>query len=361
MIRLKFIHLLVVLFTICIPFATSCSSVTEPVTNTPSADNPLLTSPEKEKTLDDPLDLPLYLNIIIHVEEDIGANNAVKSNVPDYDGNEKVFRHFSGAMRKFARIAAQHGAMVNFGTEWTFARGVAKYGPSFFTDLESMGHSIDAHAHETHILYHEVRSNIIAAGGNPTSVASGMTEKNIYKEMHYFDTLYPEFCILWGVASSGHGTGEPVAGWVWRPSGTDWEQHGPYGNYINIGGGEGINSIDAIKDAVAARQKNLVNTYSVFLNPRHFKAAPGTTGIPERWTTTKTACDYWENRLGWWNDFFTQVDTLVMQGTVQYASLSKVAEIFEKNELLLRFPAGAIPRSNAPATQRNTNAGYCLP
>ena len=357
--KMKYLCLCALLI-ICTLLATSCRPIAPPGTDTP-ADRPHKSSTGQPDTGSSDFTSPLYLSIVVHVEEDTGTNNSPKNNVPDYDGSERIFDHFSSVMREFAVIAASHGAKINFGTEWTFADGVKKYSPSFFPDLESMGHSIDAHAHESHIDYHEVRARIIQAGGSPTSVASGMREDHIYQEMAYLDTLYPEFQILWGVASAGHGQGEPLAGWAWRPSGTDWEQHDPGGNYINIGGGEGVNSVEAIESAIANREKGRINTYSVFLNPRHFKAEKGTAGIPEAWTATKKSCDYWENRLAWWDDFFDEIDSLTAQGDITYASLTEVAGTFIENEGSLSFPSGPVPRSTIPATQRNIQAGYCLP
>ena len=352
---------LYVLLIICALIAVSCTAVLPPGTETPAADKSPKPSQKPPDTGSPEYLSPLYLSIVVHVEEDTGANSTPKDNVPDYDGSKKIFDHFSMVMSRFAKVAAQHGAKINFGTEWTFADGVKNYSPSFFSDLKSMGHSIDAHAHESHIDYHEVRARIIEAGGSPNSVASGMREDRIYQQMAYFDTVYPEFQILWGIASAGHGQGEPLAGWVWRPSGTDWEQHDPAGNYINIGGGEGVNSVETVKAAIANMEKGHVNTYSVFLNPRHFKAEKGTAGIPKTWTTTKKSCDYWENRLAWWDDFFTEIDALIEQGDIRYASLTEVAGIFTENESSLSFPSDPVPRSTIPATQRNIQAGYCLP
>jgi hypothetical protein len=356
--KMKYLCLSTILI-ICTLLTASCRTAAPQDAETPAADRP--TKPLHEQPDTEDYMSPLYLSVVVHVEEDTGANNTPKNNVPDYDGSKQIFDHFSNAMSGFAVIASSHGAKINFGTEWTFADGVKNYRPSFFSVLESIGHSIDAHAHESHIDYHEVRASIAEAGGSPTSVASGMREDNIYQEMAYFDILYPEFQILWGVASAGHGEGEPVAGWVWRPSGTNWEQHDPGGNYINIGGGEGVNSVEAVKAAVANRENGRINTYSVFLNPRHFKAEKGTAGIPETWTTTKKSCDYWVNRLAWWDDFFDEIDSLTAQGNIVYASLTEVAGIFVENEGSLSFPPGTIPRSTIPATQRNIQAGYCLP
>ncbi|MBU0596291.1 hypothetical protein KJ567_06380, partial [Candidatus Bipolaricaulota bacterium] len=129
---------------------------------------------------------PLYLTIVVHNEEDTGRGVVPKANIPDYDGDPALMAHFASAMRTFAQMAAGHGARINFGSDWTFSRGVALYEPSFYTDLEAMGHEVDAHAHESSVLYREVREAIVTAGGHPTAVASGMDETTIQAELAYF-------------------------------------------------------------------------------------------------------------------------------------------------------------------------------
>jgi hypothetical protein len=301
---------------------------------------------------------PLYLTVIVHNEEDVGKGIKPKANIPDYDGDEAVMSHFGAAMREFGTVVQKHGARINFGSDWTFSRGVARFDPTFYTDLEAMGHEIDAHAHESHILYHEVREEIVAAGGQPTRVASGLNEEEIQERMAYFDTLYPEFQILWGVSLPGHPAGECIAPWVWRPSRANWLVHDPDGAYIYVGHGELVNSIDEIQKAVDGRSPKRINSYAVFAAPRDFKAAAGTPGMAEQWTAKPEAYDYWENRLEWWDDFLTGIDVLVGQGDVQYASLTEVADAFARFEDRLSFDFGEPPRSDAPLVRRNIQAGY---
>ena len=57
----------------------------------------------------------------------------------------------------------------------------------FYRDIEAMGHEIDAHAHESFVLYHEVHEEIVAAGGQPTRVASWLNEEEIQDWLAYFD------------------------------------------------------------------------------------------------------------------------------------------------------------------------------
>ncbi len=275
---------------------------------------------------------PLFLSVIIHAEEDIGGNNKIKNQIPDYDGDKELMLHFTKVMREFAEFCEQHGAHVNFGSDWTFADGVRLYDPGFFTDLEAQGHEIDPHAHESHVAYHEVRQRIIAAGGSPTPVASGLVESQIDAKMAYFDGRGSEFKILWGVANAGHGSGEVRSGWVWRPSRTDWLEHDPGARYIVIGGGEMGTDVSSVKAAIDGRRSGQLNTYSVFVTPRWFLAARGAPGIPEQWTTDRNSPDYWENRLATWEAFFSGLDSYTAAGTLRYATLTTVADLFEQNE-----------------------------
>ncbi|MBD3191758.1 MAG: hypothetical protein GF308_14010 [Candidatus Heimdallarchaeota archaeon] len=297
---------------------------------------------------------PLYLTIIVHTEEDEDENHQPKYWVPDYNGNETVLLHFTSVMREFATIAADHGAKINFGTDWTFAEGVANYDPTFFTDIEALGHEVDTHAHESHILYNSVRQRIVQAGGTPTKVASGMLEAAIYHKIDYFDNQ-PYFRILWGVSLPGHTAGEAIPGWVWRPSRTDWTVHEPTGDYIYIGPGDQVNNATYIQQAIECRHEKRINTYAVFASPRGFKAAINTPGMPENWTAKLNSFDYWENRLAFWDEFLTELDKL---SGLEYASLTEIVEIFEQEEENLSFNWEAIPRSDASLTQRNKDAGY---
>ena len=303
---------------------------------------------------------PLYLTIVVHNEEDTSRGVVPKASIPDYDGSAETMRHFAFAMRAFAEMAADHGAKINFGSDWTFSRGVARYEPTFYADLEALGHEIDAHAHESSVLYHDVRQEIVAAGGHPTHVASGIDETKIQDQLSYFDTLCPEFEILWGVALPGHGGGECTAAWAWRPSRDDWTTHDPDGRYIYIGHGELVNGIQAIRQAVANRDPDRMNTIAVFVSPREFKAAPGTAGLDDAWTAPTDSSSFWRNRIAWWDAFLAQIEPLVAAGVVEYATLTEIAEIFTDREDALRFDWSEVPRSTATMRQRNILAGYPL-
>jgi len=303
---------------------------------------------------------PLYLTIVVHNEEDTSRGAVPKEQIPDYDGDPALMHHFAAVMRAFAQMAADHGACINFGSDWTFSRGVARYEPGFYTDLEAMGHEIDAHAHESSVLYKEVREAIALAGGHPTAVASGMDETAIQAELAYFEHRAPEFEILWGIALPGHVAGECIASWVWRPSFEDWTIHDPDGSYIYIGHGDLLNSLDAIEAAINARNPDQINTYAVFVSPREFKAALSAPGIADPWTVSTESDSFWRKRIAWWDDFLDQVDIWVEAGLVEYASLTHIAGIFVEAEADLVFDWEDVPRSDLPMRARSIESGYPL-
>jgi hypothetical protein len=344
------------LLTVTIILTTSCN-IDEDDPKQVINKTPLFGPQEYEQDELEQFTSPLYLTIIIHTEEDISKCKNPKARIPDYDGNEELTLHFTNAMREFAEMVASHNAKINFGTDWTYSNAIELYDPTFYTDLEAMGHEIDAHAHESCILYHEVREDIVDAGGTPTKVASGMTEGDIYDQMEYFDKYYPEFELLWGVALAEHTAGEETSGWVWRPSRDNWLEHDPEGKYIHIGHGEYANSIEYIQNSVDNIKPNYINTYAVFTNPREFLAAPGTPGIPDEWTAETDSYDYWEKRIEWWDQFLTELDDME---DVEYASLTDIANTFLENEDNLDFDYDTEnhPRSDSPGPSRQIKAGY---
>jgi len=149
----------------------------------------------------------VYLTIVVHNEEDTSRGVLPKANIPDHDGDEVLMRHFADAMRAFAGMAANHGARINFGSDWTFSRGVARFEPTFYADLEALGHEIDAHAHQSPVPYHDVREEIAIAGGTPTYVASGLNEVELQEQLNGLDATYPEFQILWALPCRGTTVG----------------------------------------------------------------------------------------------------------------------------------------------------------
>ena len=89
MARIKLISTTIMVFILCAALAAaSCISITPPQTQAPVPEQ----STGLTQTPTSPFMSPLYLSVVIHVEEDVAANGVPKGNVPDYDGNENVFR-----------------------------------------------------------------------------------------------------------------------------------------------------------------------------------------------------------------------------------------------------------------------------
>ncbi len=301
---------------------------------------------------------PLYFTFVIHSEEDTHNCHAPKDQIPDYDGDEELLLHYTKAMRALGKMAQSHGVRMSFGMDWTFSNGVENFDSEFYVDVEAMGHEIDAHAHGSCIEYGEVRDEIIAAGGTPTTVASGINEMEIYDEMQYFDKLYPQITILWGVASAGHTDGEEMSSWVWRPSQDDWTTHDPDGKYIHVGHGDYIQDIDTIELAVESRRENAINTYAVFASVREF--APSIEDLESDFSVKPGDCMNWETKIAWWDAFFSYVDEFVDEGELEYATLSEIAEEFERVEDQLIFSETELPRSFESMTERSQEIGYCF-
>jgi len=147
---------------------------------------------------------------------------------------------------------------------------------------------------------------------------------------------------------------------VWRPSRDDWTKHDPNGDYIYIGHGELVNSVQAIRRAVENRRPGRVNAVALFTTPREFKAAHGAVGIEAAWTVPTSSVEYWANRIAWWDDLLTKLRPLVDAGVVRFATLSEIAAVFEAQEAALSFDGAEVPRSTLSMRERNARAGYPL-
>ncbi len=289
---------------------------------------------------------PVFVAIVIHSEEDVGHNNKRKGRIPDYDGDAAAMRHYGMALREFGRMAQEHGAKINYGTDWTFARGVSNHDPDFFKDWVAMGHEVDAHAHESHIMYDEVVADIAATGVTPSRVISGVVEQNIQERTTWLAEHCPAQDILWGVAQVPHDSGECVATWVWRPSRSNWLEHDPNGRFIYVPNGNMVNNFDEVQAVVENRRANAVNTYSLFVAARNFKADSG--GLSDSsFTASQGHKDHWQEQVEYIDGILDEIDReYVSKGLVQYASLTEIADIFAAHEDELAAHASSeVPRS----------------
>jgi hypothetical protein len=108
--------------------------------------------------------------------------------------------------------------------------------------------------------------------------------------------------------------------------------------------------LPVVQEAIDQRKAGRVNTYAVFVTPRWFLAETGAPGIPAQWTADRSSPDYWENRLATWEAFFQGMDAQVRAGTVRYASLTEIAELFGQNESRITLTADLVhPRTSGPS------------
>jgi hypothetical protein len=300
---------------------------------------------------------PLYLFFSIHNEEDWDGKKPTGE--PDYNDNEAILLHYTNAMRELGKMLQKHGMKMNFGSDWTFIEGVQKYDPTFFQDLAEMGHEIDAHAHETHVPYLDVKNMLRECGVEPTSVASGGLEENVEKHFEYFDSVYPEFTIIFGLGVKYHHTGgEEMAGWVWRPSMENWLVHDPDGKYIYISRGlkepGGHANVSTVKRALENLYPDRLNVMRIGATVRQFKADPGTKGIPKEWTAPRGSGSNWRDVLENLDASLTELDKYKDEGRIVYASLTEIARIFEEMESELNFDwdPDTIPRTEPRPVRR---------
>lgn len=256
----------------------------------------------------------LYLCAIIHNEEDRRPRGPTGR--ADFDGDRDVLTFTTDQYRKIGRLFQEYDAKINLQCDWTFADGARKFDPEFFGDWEAMGHDTDAHAHESHVSYSEVKRRLKAAGAHPTRVIGGTLEDDIQQRLSRFETVWPEFEVLWGVATKHHRLPEEKTGYVWRPAKSgSWFNHDPQGKIIYVGGNARPMQVEAIREAYAEARSDKVNVYSIFL---------GSFEAPER-----SEC-----RLGLasFEEFLKEVQELQKTCDVQWKSLSEVAGVFKTRE-----------------------------
>jgi len=256
----------------------------------------------------------LYLCAIIHNEEDHRPRGPTGR--ADFNGDRDVLAFTTDQYRKIGRLFQKYDAKINLQCDWTFADGARKFDPEFFGDWEAMGHDTDSHAHESHVSYSEVKQRLRAAGAHPTRVIGGTLEDDIQQRLERFETVWPEFEVLWGVATKHHRLPEEKTGYVWRPAKSEsWFNHDPKGKIIYVGGNARPMQVETIREAHANASPDKVNVYSIFL---------GSFEAPER-----SEC-----RLGLasFEEFLRQVQELQETCDVQWKSLTEVAEIFKRRE-----------------------------
>jgi hypothetical protein len=278
----------------------------------------------------------MYLTLVIHAEEDYQKDPDTGEIVKDPafpDFLEKSqFDHFSRAMRELAGVFHQHNARINFETDWTFVEGVVRWDPTFFADLEAMGHEIDAHAHETTVTYPELWQRIGNAGGNPSPVVGGFLYTSDWSDkFNGFDGI---FQILWGAASQAHLVDYAQPGYAYRPWRENWLIHDPEQRLIYIGPNAGVSDAgDAgrslLDEALFTTAENRVNTYSLFDATGSFLADEGVPDIPAQFTAPYGDAKNWRTRIEAWDAWLASVaDAYAASGRIEWKKLTEVGGIY---------------------------------
>jgi len=301
--------------------------------------------PESGGTIDEET---LYLSFVIHNEEDFNGTGPTRS--LDYDGNESALKHTTEKYRKAGAVFQEFGAKINLQSDWTFSDGVRKFDPTFFQEWEAMGHENDPHAHATHIPYTEVYYRLKRAGANASGILGGTLEQvtgdahhiqkdNIQEEIAFFETFYPIFYAVWGVASFGHQTPEERTGYLWRPSKTgSWFEHDPEGKIVYIGGNGRRMDISEVKEAYDLRKPNKVNVYSMIIH----NLLPGFPRNAEEPVTIE------DKDFEHFYVFLREVEELKATAKIEWKSLGESVNLFYEREKAGTLDFSDIDVNNIP-------------
>ncbi len=94
----------------------------------------------------------LYFNLGVHIEES-----------PKYFLSAYISR-WESSFEAFAESLATHGGILANQFDWVIIEALEHYAPGFIASLESMGHEVTPHAHETVYSLMEVRTLLSEAG-----------------------------------------------------------------------------------------------------------------------------------------------------------------------------------------------------
>ncbi|MFB3897825.1 MAG: hypothetical protein ACE14V_16160 [bacterium] len=177
---------------------------------------------------------PIYINIVIHTE--------APPDSPNFEIDTTSFWEYRQRLIEFANMLSKNTVMINYQTEWNFAKAVALYddgtpdthGKNVFRYLrEDLGFEIDPHSHET--TFHSVDYNyadvvhlIQLTGVTPSRVAGGFIAappQDSQLEQFWNQIVGCAYSastwqanILWGAATYLH-TNETClwASGIWKP------------------------------------------------------------------------------------------------------------------------------------------------
>ena len=255
-------------------------------------------------------------------------------------------------MFRYAKMLTSVGAKLSFQPDWTFTEGVDTYERSYFRDLLDLGNvEVVPHAHESLVAYDELFLRLDALDAAPAMILGGITFEAYQQKQAWFDAN-PGWS-FWGAPSAtlGHvdeASMPPFAYRIAAPSEVSavsdllWHRAG---SQIVVTPGLPANPAQMMAAKPAGR---FVTPAYYFRATREFLADPSNTSVPELWRkrTDGTSPAYGENLTS--QELIDQTRTLieteilplVQEGEVQFATVSEILAMYEKNESCLELQDG---------------------
>jgi len=277
-------------------------------------------------------------------EDDPGGVPGSNPDIPDYNGDEAVFRHFCAAMFRYANMLSGFGAKLSFQPDWTFTEGVDLYERHYFRDLIDLGNvEILPHAHETVVSYDELFARLESLQAEPEMILGGMTFDAYRQKQSWFDEH--EGWSFWGAptATTGHVDDFPAPPFAYRiaPPASVSAVEGLLvhraDSAIVATPGLPLNPATMLEAKPADR---LLTPAYGFHVTREFLADPGDTAVPAKWRkrTDGTSPPYGDNLTAHelieqerqWIE--SEIMPLVNEGKMEFATVREIVELFTKNE-----------------------------
>lgn len=295
----------------------------------------------------------VYVTFVIHNEEDdAGGVPGSVPDIPDYNGDEAVFRHFAGAMFRYAKMLASVGVKLSFQPDWTFTEGVDAYERSYFRDLLELGNvEVLPHAHETVISYDVLHARLNALDAEAPKIFGGMTFDAYRQKQAWFDAN-PGWT-FWAApsASPGHVDDAPMPPFAYRvaapgevSSVSDLRVHRASSPIVVTPGLPG----NPVQMLALKPEGRFVTPAYFFHATREFLADPSDTSVPPAWRkrTDGSMPPFGENLSA--QELIEQTRVLVetellplaQDGKVEFVTVRELIELYEKNESCLDLQDG---------------------
>ncbi len=267
-----------------------------------------------------PVQPTLYIVSMMHAEEQ------------QFFLNQTQYMEYADDLVSLAEVFAIHNSIIAFQPDWTFIQGTTTFYPNLFNIMQTAGHGVDAHAHESQYNIGQVHDMLDAAGVLGTIVANGgytntwMTGDQTWAAYIAHFSLPngdPMFNVTnawkWPATQESDALFTPI-----RPSlNGDWMVHNPDSPIVYIPGAVNI-------------EKSIVPT------PQFFTELPNAVDeallgvIPE-----KINCAYWHDSLhnygkptsnvritSWNNLLASYFDPKVASGELSWADFSDMLELY---------------------------------